>query len=142
MKIRRSIFETNSSSSHSITICNDDNFLIETIDVNDDGVIVLNGGEFGWGFEQFDSAIDKANYCAQSFMDTQNEVAISNLVEVLIEQTGADEVLINCNGYVDHQSVNEAPTEKESIKSFIFNTKSYLRTGNDNDDAPEGWYND
>ena len=44
---------------------------------------------------------------------------------------------------IDHQSHNIFPEileSKESIINFIFNSRSWLFLGNDNDDSPEGFY--
>jgi len=66
------------------------------------------------------------------------------LEEVIEEVTGATEVLFNLSdSYIDHQShdvVGKAFESKETLKEFIFNPKSVLRTGNDNDETPDGWY--
>ncbi len=61
--IRNNVFETNSSSSHSIVISRS-NKCKDTIELNNDGCIVLTGGEFGWDWEMYHFAEDKANYCA------------------------------------------------------------------------------
>lgn len=141
MKIRKQIFETNSSSSHSITICNDiKNYVLDYIDPDDDGSITLTGGEYGWQWDYFNDAREKANYCAQTFHNHEAELQL--LTEVLIEQTGADQIIFDLYGYVDHDSDGvafEAAINKETLKNFIFNKNSYLYLGNDNDEAPPGW---
>ena len=52
---RHSVFETNSSSTHSISIAYSSSVgdLMSILPVNDEGNVVLNGGEFGWADETF-----------------------------------------------------------------------------------------
>lgn len=146
--VRQSVFETNSSSTHSITI-NEKSVLMDSITPNQDGVIVLNGGEFGWTFDKFDDPLTKANYCA---IDVKNDPDKTQMLkDVLTEQTGAEIVIkisddyddIN-HSYIDHQSEgtsNLAFESKEKLKNFIFNRKSILFTGNDNSSPPPNFYN-
>jgi len=48
--IRQSVFETNSSSAHSISLGKDTGkqFLLDTLYPDQNGTITLTGGEFGW----------------------------------------------------------------------------------------------
>ena len=60
---------------------------------NEDGNIILNGGEFGWGWDKFNDPLTKANYCA---VDNQYNInRIEFLKDVIKEQTGANEVIID-----------------------------------------------
>jgi hypothetical protein len=47
INIRHGVFETNSSSCHSISISEDSGGLLDVIYPNNDGIIELEGGEFG-----------------------------------------------------------------------------------------------
>ena len=61
-KVRRGVFETNSSSTHALVIS--DVFTgIDTIPVQDDGKVHIFPGEFGWGPEVYHDAPAKASYC-------------------------------------------------------------------------------
>jgi len=147
---RQGAFETNSSSSHSITI-NDKNVLLDSITPDANGVITLYGGEFGWEYAKYTDPITKANYCA---IDAQhNEEMINMLREVIMEHTGAKDVVIKFStdwnspdhSYIDHQSMgtsNTAFVSKDQLKNFIFNVKSVLYTGNDNDSGPPNFYDE
>jgi hypothetical protein len=151
---RRGVFETNSSSSHSIAICNTGSLHPDDIPVSDyydDGVnahtkcIVLTGGEFGWEVESHHDALTKANYLA---IAANTEARKQLLIDVLKEATGASEVVFACqtdeyNGprysYIDHQSAPcegdaaaEAFESADAMKAFIFNRGSTLHTDNDN----------
>jgi hypothetical protein len=144
--IRHSVFETNSSSTHSISIAEDSEGLYETIIPDDDGVITLVGGEFGWEWEVYNDAWTKANYAAIDSCTSKEKTDM--LIKVIKEHTGAKEVIINADNsydgsYIDHQSIgttNFAFQDEKTLKTFIFSAQSYLFTGNDNDDAYDGFY--
>lgn len=139
-QIRQSVFETNSSSTHSITI-DYNGKLDETMTPNEDNQIILEGGQFGWEVEDYNEAWYKANYCAVASLWSEKRQQM--LKEVIMEMTGCTEVIIEASteydspyySYIDHQSsdtAGEAFTDKESLKSFIFNSNSFLHTNNDN----------
>lgn len=69
-QIRRSVFETNSSSVHSITITKD------TIDANvmgfnDGDLIEVDAGEFGWGVERHRDQYTKLSYLVMMALETE-----------------------------------------------------------------------
>ena len=149
--IRKGVFETNSSSTHSIVISPETPHMYDTIHPDGNGEIWLNGGEFGWNWERFDDAKTKANYCAVDQFG--NEVNMQMLMDVLKEHTGAKEIMFNFttnwdvdelnHSYVDHQSYgtsSKAFESKRKLKNFIFNPYSILFTGNDNSDAPMNFF--
>jgi len=138
MSKRSKVFETNSSSTHSVTISMEDG-LLTTMQLDDSGCIVLTGGEFGWQWERYNDTLTKANYCA---------VAGSNnamLIRIIKFVTGAKHVVLNIheNSYIDHESVgaaSEAFSSDQAMINFIFNPKSWLFLGNDNGTAPPNFY--
>lgn len=139
-KIRNNVFETNSSSTHSITICYD--FPIDdTIELNEDSNVILNGGKFGWGYDCHSDALTKANYCAIDQMDNDDNIGM--LKDVIKEVTKCNNVIINiCNDWndscyscIDHQSRGESDQafeSKGSLAQFIFCSYSELEIDNDN----------
>lgn len=154
-QIRQDTFETNSSSSHSITISNKGHFDANALPVVDyykgtKDCVVLTGGEFGWGYEYYDDALTKANYLA-TFVET---VELYNhdmskyynmLVDCIKGVTGCKNVVLdlgsdnkfgyNPDAYIDHQSEEvgiDAFTSIDDLKHFIFNRKSVLVIDNDN----------
>lgn len=143
INIRSKVFETNSSSTHSIAIADDTDGILDTLIPDDNGVIVLSGGEFGWSWDKFNDAYTKANYCA---VDAAKDPAkIRMLIDAIIQHTGAKKVSINIdsNSDIDHQSVGtSAPTfaDLDVLINFIFNPKSWLFTGNDNERTPPNFY--
>lgn len=129
---RHKSFETNSSSTHSISI-DENTKLFDSFTPDKDGNIVLEGGEFGWEFDSYRDSYTKANYCA---LDVDgNDEWMFMLKEVIMEHTGAKDALFKLNGYIDHQSrgtSHKAFESKEKLKAFIFGRNSELHTGNDN----------
>ena len=142
-KIRFGVFETNSSSTHCVSISK----MFKTLDTiypDEFGVIHLYGRGFGWEIEEYSDALTKANYMAiyatkYYGLEENKELFTKNLIDVIKYQTGCDEVIIHDNedSYIDHQSVENEDyhslmIDKESLKLFIFNPDSLLITGNDN----------
>lgn len=147
-QIRQHVFETNSSSSHSISIAEPNSKEFMEIWVPDaEGNINLSGGQFGWEIVEYNDAETKANYClvdiAGSYAESEDDIHDKNkydmLISVLKEQTGANNIAIDWkqikDSYIDHQSVgtsDEAFVSKETLRQFIFNKESILTTDNDN----------
>lgn len=125
IKIRRGIFETNSSSTHSISIAlglpptdieltPDEQRLLEKLEgssalldrltPDEDGVLRLEycNREFGWERETYTDAGTKAVYC---FIDQRgNEDRLKMLKEVLMEQTKAVAVDFGYDPEADYRS--------------------------------------
>lgn len=157
-QIRKAVFETNSSSTHSIHI-DDGKYVADKMFVDDDGTLRIYPGEFGWGIEDYCDAPSKASYCMtfvyqlcrkwdkdykeETYIFDDYATSLLNmLTEVLLEETEATSVeYVESNdkyypyGYIDHQSfdVCEVAFEsKEELRKFIFNPKSRLHIDNDN----------
>ena len=151
-KIRQQVFETNSSSTHSISISDvDPNMLMGTLPLVD-GNVVLEGGRFGWDQETFHDSQSKASYLAiyiQSWVPNEEQKQrFKDLFEKVIqEQTGCQGIVYNFStdwnvegkswSYIDHQSVENQEyhylfEDKNLLRNFIFNDNSYLKTDNDN----------
>jgi len=147
-QIRKGVFETNSSSTHSIALGLE--MLLDTIKPNaDNNIIFLTGGEFGWEWAKYNDALTKANYCAVDQKD--NPDRLNMLKEVIREQTGCERVIIDISNeykdsnfsYVDHQSAGTSGgyfISKDKLRDFIFNKNSYLFIGNDNSLEPPNFY--
>ncbi len=134
-KTRQNVFETNSSSTHSISISPNTTGIYDTIP-SKNGVITLTGGDFGWGWEKYNDALTKANYLAHYAK------GVNNFFNVIREQTGC-EVKFKVKGYIDHQSCGvglDLLKDKKRLRDFIFNKESYLYIGNDNSNPPNKFY--
>lgn len=140
--IRKGVFETNSSSTHSVHI-DESVELLDTIVPDENGIITLNGDEFGWEVESYNDSYTKANYLAV-LIHEQGMSKYQELFESVIkEHTGAKEVKQGWNKddwcYVDHGSehgiIEQASESRESMRNYLFNKNSWLFTTNDNDGA-------
>ena len=139
--IRKGVFETNSSSSHSIAIASEDKeFVLDTIYPDQHGTIIVRGDEFGWDWFKHNDAETKASYAAQQFTHDSN--ALETLEYVIKEQTGAKRVIFKGlnDGYVDHESYGIVGKSAYELKNFIFNKNSWLFGGNDNSEADPTFY--
>ncbi len=149
MFTRRASFESNSSSSHSISMTSgttyDDTIPIDPID----GKVHISFGEFGWEWEKHTDAKTKASYVATYVFNYKTEKEQQLLTKVIQEFCGAEVVYNKINdeydpkGYIDHQSsddsnkgLNAIDFTEENIKKFIFCKNSFLLTGNDNSIIP------
>lgn len=136
--IRHGVFETNSSSCHSLSISYSGAF--EGLTPNENNEIVLTPGEFGWGYEEYSDALTKIAYCWQ---DTEHDSANREmLIDVVLKHTGASKLLMeksddqyHSEGYIDHQSYGtsaDAFDDEWTLKNFLFNPDSVLVIDNDN----------
>lgn len=132
--VRNSVFETNSSSCHSISIA-------DKVDFNDvpspnaEGNIHITSGEFGWEEDSYRGFFDKASYLAVYIRDWAKEEkeSFKQIFENLIKETTAcynityedsfwdfeersykgsdgNQVVYQAKlgyGYIDHQSVED-----------------------------------
>lgn len=135
-KIRHGVFETNSSSTHSISIADENKpFVIDPIYPDENGVIVLHGEEFGWDWFKYNDAKTKATYAYQQLNGSET------LINVLKDITGCEKIVfVEGWGYIDHDSVGIVENDYDYLKNFIFNKNSWLFGGNDNDDADMTFY--
>lgn len=144
--IRNNVFETNSSSTHSISI-NENLIEWDSIESEND-TIILTGGEFGWGWQKYNDALTKANYCAVILKNCPGKFNFSKseFKESIKEVVGVTKVKIKVDkySYVDHNSIDNLSNiyNKDQLKNFIFNKRSWLFLGNDNDYAPNNFYDD
>jgi hypothetical protein len=130
--IRLHCWETNSSSSHSLSLANGEmEFVYDTIYPDQNGVIRVFGQEFGWGWEKYNDSMTKLAYVFQDSFGQEDLIK-----EVVMEQTGATDVIFNeGGGYIDHDGVGTTEDlrgNKEEMRNFIFNKNSWLFIGNDN----------
>lgn len=145
--IRNSVFETNSSSCHSISIGKSD--VYDSVTPNEDGVIRLEPMEFGWKQERYDDTYSKMVYLwiyIRDWCDRVEEEFMETFQRVVCTHTGASSVIMVTdedapewprNGYIDHQSVESNDYhhlfyDDNLLKQFLFDCDSWLETDNDN----------
>ena len=139
MKRRIDIFETNSSSSHSISFNpwksgkDGNNFIPD-----ENGNVYVTGADFGWEWASYNDSVTKANYYLERYKAEPDRIEL--LKKVIEDYTGFNAVINeNTDGYIDHQSFDtlELPAnDPEALKDWLFNPDNWLYTGNDNDDEP------
>ena len=139
-QIRNSVFETNSSSTHSIAIPRNCN--------NKISVISFHIGEFGWGFSEEDPAdyFYTAIYQTSNSLSEVNEklaklkdILEDNNIEYTFEEVNCEEHngYLSFDGYIDH-----GYELKDFIDELLNNDGKLIRflsgglvfTGNDNSD--------
>lgn len=140
ISIRKGVFETNSSSCHSVSISNDVS-TTSNLDV-ENGVVSLDYCEYGWSGPSCRSPYDKACYAATWVRNYGTNEQFDMFLEVIRENTGA--VVIEIpegddsyyrTGHIDHQSVDTIESyfsNKKILKSFLFNDKYSVLIDNDN----------
>jgi len=140
IQVRKGVFETNSSSTHSIAIprdCGPSNY------------ISFNDGEFGWGFSQ----VNAADYFYTAIHDTSETMAeleekLSRLKDILNEydigyhfgDTNCEENngWLSHDGYIDHgyelrDFVDELLNNGDKLVRFL--SGGLVFTGNDNSES-------
>ena len=145
-QIRQGVFETNSSSTHSLCI-NAGNRYIPNM-----RRLKIETGEFGWEEETYYGMDDKLSYAltyalggnSNKYIEMLNEVLTDNMPDTDITYDGMSyEELLEMDvsrddvdfGYIDHESISEASgmfLSKNSLEDFIFGRDSYFETDNDN----------
>lgn len=148
-QIRSAVFETNSSSSHSLTLNKGQlsamPFPKETLR---DGVIELVRGDYHWEYFRYYSAKGKAQYlltqCSRgSELSTEGlreeNPNVATLCAVIEEYTGCRVEVLSGEGSIDHYSEGKHVdifTSREALQAFLFDESSCVQTGNDNSPAP------
>lgn len=144
-KIRCAMFETNSSSCHSISInpgqCDD------MLKPDSSGVVTVTTGEFGWEVETYNDAWTKASYCLTYARQIKSVEYEQMLHRVIQRHTNAKEVTFRGSGtpgnydewgHIDHHSCEDDPVceaafaDDVALHRFLFCRQSTLHTDNDN----------
>ena len=161
---RESIFETNSSSMHSIVVSKENRGYDYNLPLSEDGVLYVKFGEFGWGPDILKTPIDKISYYLTdnsgltysdiSWEDGVKEIMekqeVKNLINILKSKVpGFKELRLKPSnecyrfGYVDHES--SGLTYGEDVEDLIFNKSKIIIIDNDNSchfeeyHEPEPW---
>lgn len=153
LKIRQGVFETNSSSTHSICIAKKAGLSIPKH-------VYFDFGEFGWECDTLRSLSEKASYLYTGLIandrkddfDKVKNVLTSRGVEVTMEEpiysmrsyTDAAGKQLEYKsgenvGYVDHSDqlkdfLDAICSDERKLLNFLFSDLSFIITGNDNDD--------
>ena len=131
-KIRVSVFETNSSSMHSLSIGS--NKKMEVLDEEKTEEIILGIGEYGWGPEHLTTWLEKADYLAVDAINREDEIKKGLLLEVLYlafpnavfefallepENDEDEDETKTYSGYIDHESVGTVWSDLETVEEVF-----------------------
>lgn len=143
-KIRKEVFETNSSSVHSLVISKD-GLEKSNLKLNKEGKIEITFGSFGKAFNIYSSQYDKLSYLITLLYYISNGFNYESIYdnyefklveEAICEYTGAKGIKINPKNEpeIDHQSQPYYGIEivnvynKDEIINFVFNKYISLKT--------------
>lgn len=152
-KIRKGVFETNSSSTHSICIAKDAELTIPKS-------LAFTFGEFGWELDTLSSVGEKASYLYTGLIANKRRDDVEKIFSILRDKgikvsaeepiykthtykdsNGKDESYVTCEngGYVDHSYdmvdfLNAICGDENKLMQYLFSDMSFVLTGNDNDD--------
>jgi len=137
--IRKSVWETNSSSTHSVAI--DTSYTRKS---SVDG-LEIEGKFFGWEFVRFNDFVTKASYFWALVHNNQNHPLFDRMVRLSrkynfeLLQPRTDQFWYVDNG-TEHYStwIKENPQldTDEGLMDFMISESSWIFLGNDNDDDP------
>jgi hypothetical protein len=132
-KIRKNVFETNSSSTHSICIAKD-------VELNIPTSIHFEFGEFGWEVNTLSSVYEKASYLYTGLHENGKEDEIETIFNIL--RTKGIEVTFDegYSGYIDHSYelnnfLYDVCSDESKLMNYLFSSLSFILTGNDNCDC-------
>ena len=150
IKIRRGVFETNSSSSHSLTR----NYSQKTKSTFTEKSIEVLGGEYGWVMDVLSTPLEKLNYVAIACIEMDSDWKPKNLntskrgkwlKKAIKEYCGTEIILDNVGGYIDHNSTGMLGLPsiekefKEKVLDIIFDDSYIIVLGNDNSGEMAQW---
>jgi hypothetical protein len=145
-QIRRRVFESNSSSVHTLSISNDGREPSE-FKLNKNGEIEVDFGYFGRELGIYNSQYDKLSYLITClyylsgyYIDSiYDKWEFINIEDAICEYTGATgiKILGKVDPYIDHQSIPEYDIgiiniyDKDMVINFVFNKYISLKTYSD-----------
>jgi len=134
-QIRKGVFETNSSSTHSICIA------VET-ELNYPKSLHFRTGEFGWEQGSLRSVYAKASYLYTGLLDNGRiddfkaivDTLKSKGIEVTYEDPESDGFR---SGYIDHacelhEFLDAICSDETTLLNYLFSDLSFILTSNDN----------
>ena len=147
INIRKSIFETNSSSTHAICISKDNNYNIPSS-------LHFEFGEFGWENKILDGPEELASYLYTGMHDICYDDAkrfekFKNHIYSVLGKYGCECTFAEPSkskygwmdsGYVDHASelydfLKSLEKSEKRLLRYLFSSDSFIVMGNDNEDT-------
>lgn len=152
-QIRYGTFETNSSSTHSLTM-GTGKLVAQPFDkdILRAGVVKVHPGEYGWEFYRYYTPREKLNYLVSQALGNGRMVShgttqelleespkLAMLAKVVKEYTGCDIEIVKGQPSIDHDSLgvgHELYETESTLKKFLFDETAFIQTGNDNSPCP------
>lgn len=142
LSIRNNVYETNSSSTHSICITNRATSKIK-IPKN----LIFKFGEFGWEDVILNTPEEKASYLYTAIYSLKNKKEIEKIINNIYSELwkyGVEAVFCQEpleyleHGYIDHvygleDFLSKILTNSKRMVRYLFLEESFVHTGNDND---------
>lgn len=145
-QIRNGLFETNSSSVHTLSISKD-GLEPSKLKLNKNGNIEVEFAEFGKDYMVYDTQYEKLQYllsfiayesgyyyCDVSDLEELYEhYNFRTIRDAVCEYAGANDIVIvgEDNAYIDHQSADDCVVnlwDEDEIINFVFNKYAALKT--------------
>lgn len=148
IKTRRNVFETNSSSMHSLSIASGVDKSDDSLEKN--GVIFVELGQYGWGYDELNTTDEKLRYVLTHIhYGVIDESALDTVKDLVKSKTGSDIEIINYdenNFWIDHQSTDmlddfyydSGLSYRDFIEQVIFNPNYVIIIDNDNNWGLDG----
>ena len=149
-QIRKSVFETNSSSVHAICISKNTDIYRYYVPTE----LHFGFGDFGWSFDKYDDIRTKASYLwtaiCSLYVDLESVELIKDKIkdwikssypntDITFSMPTRDEKwnLLEFDGYIDHadstrEFVDYVMDNPYNLFNYLFDYDSFVATGNDN----------
>lgn len=139
--IRNNIFETNSSSVHTIVIPKS-----AVIDVNGlklpKKIDLSSEMYYGWEWKRYNCLEDKLSYLVAAINSLDdNNATFLNILEKYLKELGTEEFIINTHSFIEYgyhcyEFVEFVLSDISRLHRYLFSEDSIVLTGNDNSDPP------
>ena len=157
-QIRKHLFETNSSSTHTIVIANDSD---DEFKNNLPQKIVFDVGEFGWEFKRYDDKQTRADYLFTAIICNNMCDKYLPIIKQTLEKWDVEAIFPDISKKkctysnieydvladdenrwycIDHcdelrEFIEMVCNDEVLLMNYLFSEKSLIATGNDNDDG-------
>jgi len=142
--VRHGVWETNSSSTHSITIGNQINQEPQ-LRTNEHGYVEVYCDDYGWGGGPLDTVQEKLEYLVCYLINCYipgcyepYNFYTSDFYHRICEVLNVKGITVKNEGYIDHQScdcnndITEYIDDNESLKKYLLDPTIHVIISNDN----------
>ena len=144
-QIRRSAFETNSSSTHTITISKKPVYEVSPS-------LHFEGGEYGWDVDKLDTPIERASYLFTAIASMSDRNKLVEHVREVLAKHGCQATFEEWgsgwagNGYIDHEGrltylIGMLMSDEDLLMTYLFGD-ACVYTYNDNMDYEDMRYSE